>query len=245
MNRLQNKKAVITAAAQGMGNSIARAFAKEGAIVWATDINSKKLSELNNVINIQTEYCDVTNDNSIEKLLLRTGTPDILFNCAGFVAEGTILESSEEEWDFSFELNIKSMYRMIKKFLPTMIENGGGSIINMASLASSISGIPNRAIYTTTKAAVIGLTKSVARDYLENQIRVNAIAPATVETPSLQDRINNTTNPKATRELYIARQPMGRIGTPEEVASLAVYLASHESSYMTGQTIVIDGAMSL
>ena len=245
MHRLDGKKAVITAAAQGMGRAIAEAFANEGATVYASDINKNKIHEISSNNKILTTVCDVTDNNSIEEFLNFSGTPDILFNCAGFVAEGTILDATEEEWDKSFNINVKSMFRMIKTFLPSMIDNGGGSIINMASLASNLSGIPNRAIYTASKAAVVGLTKSVARDYLEKKIRVNAIAPATVETPSLQDRINNTDNPIETRKSYIARQPMGRIGTPEEVASLAVYLASDESSYMTGQTIVIDGAMSL
>tara|TARA_B100000945_G_scaffold127417_2_gene101497 strand:+ start:414 stop:1151 length:738 start_codon:yes stop_codon:yes gene_type:complete len=245
MHRLDGKKAVITAAAQGMGRAIAKAFADEGATVYASDINKNKINEISSKNKILTTVCDVTDNNSIGEFLDFSGTPDILFNCAGFVAEGTILDATEEEWDKSFNINVKSMFRMIKTFLPSMINNGGGSIINMASLASNLSGIPNRAIYTSSKAAVVGLTKSVARDYLEKKIRVNAIAPATVETPSLQDRINNTDNPIETRKSYIARQPMGRIGTPEEVASLAVYLASDESSYMTGQTIVIDGAMSL
>lgn len=237
--------AVVTAAAQGIGEATARAFAAEGAMVWATDINMEKLSDLDTVANITTRRCDVTDPESIAYLLAETGAPDILFNCAGFVAEGTILDTTEESWDFSFELNVKSLFRMLRAYLPPMIENGGGSIINMASLSSHLLGVPNRAAYTATKAAVIGITKSVAKDYLSSGIRVNAIAPATVETPSLQDRINNTEDPVATRAAYISRQPMGRVGKPEEIAHLAVYLASGESSYTTGQVHVIDGAMSL
>ena len=243
--RLNGKKAVVTAAAQGIGEATARAFAAEGAKVWATDINLDKLRELDDVEGVMTRYCDVTDEGSIAELITETGVPDILFNCAGYVAEGTILESTEEDWDFSFDLNVKSLFRMLRTYLPPMIENGGGSIVNMASLSSHLLGVPNRAAYTATKAAVIGITKSVAKDYLSAGIRVNAIAPATVETPSLRDRINNTDNPVATRAAFIARQPMGRVGKPEEIAHLAVYLSSDESSYTTGQVHVIDGAMSL
>ena len=187
----------------------------------------------------------MSDESSIATLLSETGAPDILFNCAGFVAVGTILDTSEDEWDFSFELNVKSLYKMLQAYLPPMIQNGGGSIINMASLASHLMGVSDRAAYTATKAAVIGLTKSVAKDYLPDNIRVNAIAPATVETPSLQERINATGDAKAARAAFIARQPMGRIGTPEAIAHLAVYLGSDESAYTTGQVHVVDGAMSL
>lgn len=243
--RLQGKTAVITAAAQGIGRATALAFAMEGAMVWASDINAEKLAELDSVDGIQTRQCDVTNPSSIAEFASASGAPDILFNCAGYVAMGTILECSEEDWNFSFNLNVKSLFWMHKEFLPGMIKNGGGSIINMASLSSHLLGVPDRAAYTATKAAVIGITKSVAKDYLSDGIRVNAIAPATVETPSLQDRINVADDPTAAREAFIARQPMGRVGTPEEIAHLAVYLASDESSYTTGQIHVIDGAMSL
>jgi len=243
--RLQGKTAVITAAAQGIGRATALAFAMEGAMVWASDINTEKLAELDSVDGIQTRQCDVTNPSSIAEFASASGAPDILFNCAGYVAMGTILECSEEDWNFSFNLNVKSLFWMHKEFLPRMIKNGGGSIINMASLSSHLLGVPDRAAYTATKAAVIGITKSVAKDYLSDGIRVNAIAPATVETPSLQDRINVADDPTAAREAFIARQPMGRVGTPEEIAHLAVYLASDESSYTTGQIHVIDGAMSL
>ncbi len=243
--RLAGKIAVVTAAAQGIGEATARAFAAEGAQVWATDVNTEKLSELDTVEGITTRRCDVTDDGSIAALLAVTGAPDILFNCAGYVAVGTILTSTEKDWDFSFELNVKSLFRMLRAYLPPMIENSGGSIVNMASLSSHLLGVPDRAAYTATKAAVIGITKSVAKDYLSDNIRVNAIAPATVETPSLQDRINATGDAEAARAAFIARQPMGRVGTPQEIAHLAVYLASDESSYTTGQIHVIDGAMSL
>jgi 2-keto-3-deoxy-L-fuconate dehydrogenase len=243
--RLTGKTAVVTAAAQGIGEATARAFAAEGAQVWATDVNTQKLSDLDDVKGITTRHCDVTDEASIAALLSDTGAPGILFNCAGYVAVGTILASSEKDWDFSFELNVKSLFRMLRAYLPPMINNGGGSIVNMASLSSHLLGVPDRAAYTATKAAVIGITKSVAKDYLTDNIRVNAIAPATVETPSLQDRINATGDAETARAAFIARQPMGRVGTPQEIAHLAVYLASDESSYTTGQIHVIDGAMSL
>ena len=243
--RLANKTAVVTAAAQGIGEATARAFAAEGARVWASDVNVEKLSDLDGVEGITTFRCDVTDEESIAALLAETGAPDILFNCAGYVAQGTIIDSTEEDWDFSFDLNVKSLFRMLRAYLPPMIDNGGGSIVNMASLSSHLLGVPERAAYTATKAAVIGITKSVAKDYLSNGIRVNAIAPATVETPSLQERINSTGDPEAARAAFIARQPMGRVGKPEEIAHLAVYLASDESAYTTGQILIVDGAMSL
>lgn len=243
--RLQGKTAVVTAAAQGIGRATALAFAEEGATVWASDINADKLAELESIDGINTHTCNVTDPASVADFANTSGAPDILFNCAGYVAMGTILECSEEDWDFSFNLNVKSLFWMHKEFLPRMIQNGGGSIVNMASLSSHLLGVPDRAAYTATKAAVIGITKSVAKDYLNDGIRVNAIAPATVETPSLQDRINVADDPTAARAAFIARQPMGRVGTPEEIAHLAVYLASDESSYTTGQIHVIDGAMSL
>jgi 2-keto-3-deoxy-L-fuconate dehydrogenase len=245
IGRLANKTAVVTAAAQGIGEATARAFAAEGACVWASDVNVEKLSDLDGVEGITTFRCDVTDESSIATLLAETGVPDILFNCAGYVAQGTIIDSTEEDWDFSFDLNVKSLFRMLRAYLPPMIDNGGGSIVNMASLSSHLLGVPERAAYTATKAAVIGITKSVAKDYLSNGIRVNAIAPATVETPSLQERINSTGDPEAARAAFIARQPMGRVGKPEEIAHLAVYLASDESAYTTGQILIVDGAMSL
>ncbi len=243
--RLSGKTAVISAAAQGIGEATALAFAHEGAQVWATDINEEALADLHGTDRIKTMRCDVTNPDSINALLAETGAPDILFNCAGYVAMGNILECSERDWDFSFELNAKGMFRMLQAYLPPMIENGGGSVINMSSVASHVMGVADRAAYSASKAAVAGLTMSVAKDFISQGIRCNAIAPATVDTPSLHDRINMAPDPEQALNDFLARQPMGRIGTPEEIALLAVWLASDESSYVTGQIQVIDGAMTL
>lgn len=244
-DRLAGKTAVISAAAQGIGKATALAFAEEGASVWATDINEPLLGELDGTAGITTMRCDVTDQGSVDALIAATGAPDILFNCAGFVAMGNILECTERDWDFSFELNAKGMFRMLQAFLPPMIENGGGSVINMSSVASHLMGVSDRAAYSASKAAVAGLTMSVAKDFVSQGIRCNAIAPATVDTPSLHDRINMSPDPEQALKDFLARQPMGRIGTAEEIARLAVWLASDESSYVTGQVHVIDGAMSL
>jgi 2-keto-3-deoxy-L-fuconate dehydrogenase len=242
--RLAGKTALITAAGQGIGYATALLFAKEGATVYATDINEIKLDQLkekNNAIKIQR--LDVTDSNAIQFLSSQIETLDILFNCAGFVHHGTILECEEKDWDFSFQLNIKSMYQMIKSFLPIMLKNNKGSIINISSVASSIKGVPNRFVYGATKAAVIGLTKSVAADFISQGIRCNAVCPGTIETPSLNERIAVLGGDA--KQAFIARQPIGRIGTPEEVAALVLYLASDESAFTTGATHVIDGGWSM
>ena len=244
--RLKNKRILITAAGQGIGLSTARAFANEGAEVVATDINPDTLNSLSNEIpRIETRLLDVTKPEEIQQAAEETGPIDVLFNCAGFVHHGTILDCEENDWEFSFNLNVRSMYRMIRAFLPAMLEAGGGNIINMSSVASSVMGLPNRFVYGASKAAVIGLTKSVAKDYIKQGIRCNAICPGTVESPSLQERIKaQGGNPEEVRAAFIARQPIGRIGTPEEIAAIALYLASDESAYTTGVAFSIDGGMS-
>ena len=239
MNRLKGKKAVLTAAGQGIGRAVAEAFIREGAIVTATDINDKLLSGLTGA---GTRRLDVTDDAAVKALAKELGAVDVLFNCAGFVHHGSILDCEDKDWEFSFNLNVKSMYRTIRAFLPAMLENGGGSIINMASVASSLKAVPNRFVYSASKAAVIGLTKSVAADYITRGIRCNCVCPGTVESPSLDGRIKALGgDPEAVRKAFIARQPIGRLGKPEEVAHLVVYLASDESSFTTGTAQIIDG----
>ena len=244
--RLKNKRTLITAAGQGIGLSTALAFANEGAEVVATDINPDTLNSLSNENpRIETRLLDVTKPEEIQQAAEETGPIDVLFNCAGFVHHGTILDCEESDWEFSFNLNVRSMYRMIRAFLPAMLEAGGGNIINMSSVASSVMGLPNRFVYGASKAAVIGLTKSVAKDYIKQGIRCNAICPGTVESPSLQERIKaQGGNPEEVRAAFIARQPIGRIGTPEEIAAISIYLASDESAYTTGVAFSIDGGMS-
>ena len=244
--RLKNKRTLITAAGQGIGLSTALAFANEGAEVVATDINPDTLNSLSNENpRIETRLLDVTKPEEIQQAAEETGPIDVLFNCAGFVHHGTILDCEENDWEFSFNLNVRSMYRMIRAFLPAMLEAGGGNIINMSSVASSVMGLPNRFAYGASKAAVIGLTKSVAKDYIKQGIRCNAICPGTVESPSLQERIKaQGGNLEEVRADFIARQPIGRIGTPEEIAAIALYLASDESAYTTGVAFSIDGGMS-
>ena len=244
--RLKNKRTLITAAGQGIGFSTALAFASEGADVIATDIIPDTLNSLSNENPmIQTRLLDVTKPQEIQQIAEETGPIDVLFNCAGFVHHGTILDCEENDWEFSFNLNVRSMYRMIRAFLPAMLEAGGGNIINMSSVASSVMGLPNRFVYGASKAAVIGLTKSVAKDYIKQGIRCNAICPGTVESPSLQERIKaQGGNLEEVRAAFIARQPIGRIGTPEEIAAIAIYLASDESAYTTGAAFSIDGGMS-
>ncbi len=239
--RLADKTAVVTAAGQGMGRATALAFAREGARVVATDIDTGKLAALAREADLQTAALNVLDADAIKTFAGGIEAPDILFNCAGFVHNGTILDCEEEDFDFSVNLNVRAMYRMIRAFLPGMIDRGGGSIVNMASVASSVIAAPNRFIYGTTKAAVVGLTKSVAVDYVGSGIRANAVCPGTIESPSLQDRMRALGDYEEARKAFISRQPMGRLGTAEEVAELIVYLASDESAFMTGNAIVIDG----
>ena len=243
--RLAGKKALLTAAAQGIGQASARAFAAEGADVLATDINAGALAKLQGVAGITTRVLDVTDPQAIAALAAEYGAPDILFNVAGIVPHGTILECGEAEWSASFDINVRAAYRMIRAFLPAMLENGGGSIINMSSVCSSLKGLPNRFAYGATKAAVIGLTKSVAADYIRQGIRCNAICPGTIQTPSLDDRINAFDDPEAARREFVARQPLGRLGTAAEIAAMAVYLAGDESRYTTGTAMIVDGGLTL
>jgi 2-keto-3-deoxy-L-fuconate dehydrogenase len=246
MPRLQGKKAFLTAAGQGIGAATARAFAAEGAQVHATDLNDQLLQKLAAEIpGIHVRKLDVRDTQAVNALAAELGAIDILFNCAGFVHQGTILDCSEQDWDFSFDLNVKSMYRTTRAFLPAMIAAQKGSIINMSSGASSIKGAPNRFVYGATKAAVIGLTKALAADVIRQGIRVNAICPGTVESPSLEQRIAALGDVEKARKEFVARQPMGRLGKPEEIAALAVYLASDESSFTTGQFHIIDGGWTL
>jgi 2-keto-3-deoxy-L-fuconate dehydrogenase len=248
--RLAGKRALVTAAAQGIGRATALAFAAEGASVLATDVAEEKLTPLADAL-IATRRLDVTDDDAIAALADELGPLDVLFNCAGFVHHGTILDADPIEWDASFVLNVRSMFITIRSFLPKMVERGNGaSIINMASTVSSIKGAPNRCVYGATKAAVIGLTKSVAADFIAAGIRCNAICPGTIETPSLGDRIaaqgmRLPGGAEAARRAFVDRQPLGRLGTPQEVAALAVYLASDESQFTTGAVHVIDGGFTL
>ena len=238
--RLKGKRALVTAAGQGIGRASAEAMIREGAVVFATDINMDTLGTLDGA---ETFALDAHNPAQITAAAQRS-QPDILVNCAGFVHNGTILDATEDDWDFAFDLNVKSMFRTIRAVLPGMLGRGGGSIVNMASAASSIIGAPNRCVYGATKAAVIGLTKAVAKDYIAQGIRCNAVCPGTVDTPSLHDRLRATGDYDAALVAFTARQPMGRLATADEIAALVVYLASDESAFMTGQAEVIDGGWS-
>jgi 2-keto-3-deoxy-L-fuconate dehydrogenase len=245
--RLQGKRAFITAAGQGIGRATAELFAREGAEVIATDLNASALETLSGC---RTRTLDVLSPEAIEAAAAEAGTVDILFNCAGYVHQGSILECDDRAWQFSFDLNVTAMFRMIRAFLPGMLAAGGGSIVNMASIASSLKGAPNRAAYGASKAAVLGLTKSVAADYVTRGIRCNAICPGTVQSPSLDDRIKAQAaaggiSEEEARAGFVRRQPMGRVGTVEEIAYLALYLASDESSYTTGTAQIIDGGWSI
>jgi 2-keto-3-deoxy-L-fuconate dehydrogenase len=250
-NRLQNKVAFVTAAGQGIGRAICEAFAAEGACVIATDLDAAKLDGL---AAVRREQLDVRSTAAVEALaqdvLNAFGPPDILVNCAGFVHHGTVLDCSESDWDFSFDLNVKSMHRTLRAFLPGMIERRRGSIVNISSAVSSIRGVPNRYVYGATKAAIIGLTKAVAADFITQGIRANAVCPGTIETPSLEGRVEDLSRSTGkpidkVRQDFIDRQPMGRLGTAAEVAALALFLASDEASYITGQAHLVDGGMAL
>jgi len=249
--RLQNKVALVTAAGQGIGRAIAEAFIAEGGRVIATDLADEKLKGLKAA---KAQRLDVRAPDNIDALQKAVagefGAPDILVNCAGYVANGSVLDCTEKDWDFSFDLNVKSMHRMIKSFLPGMLAKRSGSIVNISSAVSSIRGVPNRYAYGATKAAVIGLTKSVAADFIKQGIRCNAICPGTIESPSLEDRIATASretgkSTDAVRQDFVARQPMGRLGTAQEVAALALFLASDEASYITGQAHLVDGGMAM
>ncbi len=244
MISLQGKTALVTAAGQGIGRAAAIACAEAGADVVATDINEAALATLTG-LNIATERLDVTDPAAITAIAQRLGARDVLVNCAGFVHHGTILDCDEDDWEFSFDLNARAMYRIIRAFLPAMLDAGGGAIVNIASVASSVSGVPNRFVYGASKAAVIGLTKSVAADFIRRGIRCNAICPGTIQSPSLDERINAFDDPVTARRDFIERQPMGRLGTTEEVAALALYLASDAAAFTTGTAQVIDGGFTL
>ena len=245
-DRLKGKTALITSAAQGIGRASAIAMASEGAKVYATDIRDDLLKTLGEEgPGIEAFVLDVLKPEHIAAAVERTGTPDILFNCSGYVHHGTILETDDKAWDFSFDLNAKAHFRMMKTVLPGMLERGHGTIINMSSAASSIKGVGNRFVYGATKAAVIGMTKALAADFTTKGIRVNAICPGTVERPSLRDRMTAQGDYEKARAAFIARQPMGRMARPEEIAALVVYLASDESAFVTGQAFVIDGGWSV
>ena len=244
--RLQNKNIIVTAAGQGIGKATAIAFHNEGANVIATDINDKTLSDLNKEYpNIKVIKLDSTDKNAILEFTKKLDTVDVLFNAVGFVHHGTILECEEDAWDFSNIVNVKSMYFMSKAILPIMIKQNKGSIVNVSSCASSLKGFPNRFVYGTTKGAVIGLTKAIAADFVKKNIRCNSIAPGTVFSPSWQDRVNQSPDPVQAKKDFIARQPMGRLGTAEEIAAVAVYLASDDSTFTTGSTIHVDGGISI
>jgi 2-keto-3-deoxy-L-fuconate dehydrogenase len=244
--RVRGKTTIVTSAAQGIGRAIALELAREGANVFATDINEVALMALaKEHVGLHAFKLDVLKQPDIEAARGQTGTPDILVNCSGWVHHGTILDCDEDAWDRSFDLNVKAHYRMIRAYLPAMIKNGGASIINIASVASSIKGVPNRFVYGATKGAVIGLTKQLATDFIAKGIRCNAICPGTVDTPSLNDRMRAQGDYGKARAAFIARQPLGRMASPEEIAHLAVYLASDESAFVTGQIHIIDGGFTL
>jgi 2-keto-3-deoxy-L-fuconate dehydrogenase len=250
-NRLKDKVAVITAAGQGIGRAIAEAFIAEGALVVASDLDAGKLDGLAAKKCVKLDVRSTADVEALAQSVIREfGAPHVLINCAGYVHDGSVLQCAEADWDFSFDLNVKSMHRMIRAYLPAMVKAGRGSIVNMSSAVSSIRGVPNRYVYGATKAAVIGLTKAVAADFIRQGIRANAICPGTIQSPSLDGRIEaQASKTRKTqdevRQAFIDRQPMGRLGTAQEVAALALFLASDESSYITGQAHLVDGGMAL
>jgi len=244
--RLENKNIIVTAAGQGIGKATAIAFHNEGANVTATDLNEKTLAELNKEFpKIKVSTLDSTNNANIKTFADSMSKVDVLFNAVGFVHHGSILDCEEKDWDFSFNVNIKSMYFMCKAIVPKMLSQKKGSIINIASVASSVKGVPNRFVYGASKAAIIGLTKSIAADFVKQNIRCNAIAPGTVFTPSWEERVKQSADPVQAKKDFIARQPMGRLGAAEEIASMAVYLAGDESAFTTGNTFSVDGGMTI
>ena len=244
--RLEGKKIIVTAAGQGIGKATAIAFHNEGAHVIATDLNEKTLADLNKEYpDIKIKTLDSTDNKAILDFVKTLDEVNVLFNAVGFVHHGTILDCEEKDWDFSFDVNIKSMYFMCRAILPLMVKQNGGSIINVSSIASSLKGLPNRFVYGASKAAIIGLTKSIASDFVKQNIRCNSIAPGTVFSPSWQDRVNQSPDPVQAKKDFIARQPMGRLGTAEEIASMAIYLAGDESTFTTGNTFSVDGGMTI
>lgn len=248
--RLTGKVALVTAAGQGMGHACAMQMAAEGAKVYATDVKPELLEGFRGVANVETAKLDVLDDAAVQRMIGELPPLDVLFNCAGYVHHGTVLQCTPKDWDFSMALNVRAMYVAIQAALPKMIERfektgKGASIINMASVAGSIKGIPNRFVYGTSKAAVIGLTKSVAADFVQKGVRCNGIAPGTVDTPSLGDRINAFADPAEARKMFVARQPMGRLAKAEEIAPIVTYLASDESAFATGQIFSVDGGMTI
>jgi len=250
-DRLKGKRAFVTAAGQGIGRAIAESFIAEGAELIATDLDAGKLKDLKAAKIFALDALSTDQVEAVAKAVIAAhGAPHILANCAGYVHQGSVLDCTERDWDFSFDLNVKSMHRTLRAFLPAMLANGGGSIVNISSAVSSIRGVPNRYVYGTTKAAIIGLTKAVAADFIRKGIRCNAICPGTIQSPSLNERIEALSartgkSPDAVRTDFIDRQPIGRLGTAQEVANLAIFLASDESSYITGHTHLVDGGMAL
>ena len=244
-SRLAGKTAFVTAAGQGIGRAAALAFAREGAKVWASDLNAKTIGELEGKEGIRTRVLDVTDEAAISKTAGEVGEVDVLFNCAGIVHHGSILDATTKDWDQAFAVNVRSMFLVSKAFIPGMLKKGRGSIINMASVASSVRGLPNRFVYGASKAAVIGLTKAIAADFVAKGIRCNAICPGTVDTPSLQGRINAFADPAQARKDFVARQPMGRLGTVDDITGILVFLASDESQFATGNAYSIDGGMTI